>query len=241
MFIGIGTVANVAAIVSGGTLGLFFRGGLAQHYQDAVVRMLGLSSMFIGATGALTGMLSVQDGTLSTTSSTWIILSLVLGAIIGEFFNFEGRLEAFGEWLKKHASRGEDNRFVEGFVTASLVVCIGAMAIVGSLQDALLRDPSTLFTKSMLDFMSVLIFASTYGKGAIFSAIPVGILQGLTTLFASFLSPLFSPAVISSLSCLGALLIFCVGINLTFGNRFRVANLLPALILGPIFSAFITI
>ena len=93
----------------------------------------------------------------------------------------------------------------------------------------------------MLDFMSVLIFASTYGKGAIFSAIPVGILQGLTTLFASFLSPVFSPDVISSLSCLGSLLIFCVGINLTFGNRFRVANLLPALILGPIFSAFISI
>ncbi len=241
MFIGIGTVANVAAIVAGGTCGLFFRGGLAQRYQDAVVRMLGLSCIFIGATGALTGMLTVQDGILSTTSSTWIILSLVLGALIGEFFNFEGKLEFFGEWLKKHASRGDDNRFVEGFVTASLVVCIGAMAIVGSLQDALLGDPSTLFTKSMLDFMSVLIFASTYGKGAIFSAIPVGILQGLTTLFASFLSPVFSSDVISSLSCLGSLLIFCVGINLTFGNRFRVANLLPALILGPIFSAFISI
>lgn len=112
------------------------------------------------------------------------------------------------------------------------MVCIGAMAIVGSIQDGLTGNASTLYTKSILDFMIVMIFASTYGKGAIFSALPVGVLQGAITLCAGLLSPLFSSAVIANLSLLGDMLIFCVGINLSFGTKFKVANMLPALVLG---------
>ena len=134
----------------------------------------------------------------------------------------------------------EDHQFVDGFINASLVVCIGAMAIVGSLQDALLGDPSTLFTKSILDFMSIIIFTSTYGKGAMFSAIPVAILQGGVTVFASILNPLFSPLVVENLSFLGSILIFCVGSNLAYGPRFRVVNMLPALIVGPILTALLS-
>jgi uncharacterized membrane protein YqgA involved in biofilm formation len=239
MFTGIGTLANVAAILAGGLIGLCFKGGLKQQYQDTVIRTLGLSTIFIGAGGALSHMLVVEDGALTTSGPLSMILSLVLGTLAGEFLDFEGKLEHFGQWLKKKARGGEDSRFVEGFVTASLVVCIGAMAIVGALQDALLGDPSTLFTKSILDFMSVMIFTSTYGKGAMFSAIPVGILQGSVTIFAVFLNPLFSAGVIATLSFIGSILIFCVGINLAFGNHFRVANMLPALILGPVLASVI--
>lgn len=239
MFTGIGTLANVAAILAGGLIGLCFKGGLKQQYQDTVIRTLGLSTIFIGAGGALSHMLVVEDGALATSGPLSMILSLVLGTLAGEFLDFEGKLEHFGQWLKKKARGGEDSRFVEGFVTASLVVCIGAMAIVGALQDALLGDPSTLFTKSILDFMSVMIFTSTYGKGAMFSAIPVGILQGSVTIFAVFLNPLFSAGVIATLSFIGSILIFCVGINLAFGNHFRVANMLPALILGPVLASVI--
>ena len=114
---------------------------------------------------------------------------------------------------------------------------VGAMAIVGSLQDALDHDPSTLFTKAILDFMIIMVFSSTYGRGAIFSALPVGVLQGSVTLFAGLLAPLLSGTVIDSLSFIGSLLIFCVGVNLAFGDRFRVANMLPALIFGGIWAS----
>jgi len=160
---GIGTLVNVCAIILGGFLGLLFKGGLKQHYQDAVLRCLGLCTLFIGAAGGLSGLLSVSGTRLESGGSLGMILSLVLGTLVGERLNLEGRLEQLGEWLKARASRGEDSRFVEGFVTASLVVCVGAMAIVGSLQDALDHDPSTLFTKAILDFMIIMVFSSTYG------------------------------------------------------------------------------
>ena len=226
---GIGTLVNVCAIILGGFLGLLFKGGLKQHYQDAVLRCLGLCTLFIGAAG---GLSRLESG-----GSLGMILSLVLGTLVGERLNLEGRLGQLGEWLKARASRGEDSRFVEGFVTASLVVCVGAMAIVGSLQDALDHDPSTLFTKAILDFMIIMVFSSTYGRGAIFSALPVGVLQGSVTLFAGLLAPLLSGTVIDSLSFIGSLLIFCVGVNLAFGDRFRVANMLPALIFGGIWAS----
>lgn len=234
---GIGTIVNVAAIVVGGLIGYKLKGGLKEHYQEAVVKTLGLCTLFIGAAGGLSGMLAVQGDKLVSGDTLGMILSLVLGTLIGEFFDFDGKMERLGQWLKEKASRGEDSRFVEGFVTASLTVCIGAMAIVGSLQDALSGDPSTLFTKSILDFMIVMIFASTYGKGAIFSALPVGVLQGSVTLCAGLLAPLFSDGVIANLSFLGSILIFCVGVNLAFGNRFRVANMLPALVLGALWTS----
>ena len=231
--VGMGTIANVLAIVVGGCIGLLAKGGLKQHYQDSVIRSLGLATLFIGAGGALCGMLVVKGGgltTVSTRDTLFMILSLALGTLVGEFFDFDGKMERLGVWLKA-------NQFVQGFVTASLVVCIGAMAIVGSIQDGLSGDPSTLYTKSILDFLIVMIFASTYGKGAIFSALPVGVLQGAVTLCAGLLSPVLSQPVIDNLSFLGSMLIFCVGINLCFGTKFKVANMLPALVFGAVFTA----
>lgn len=240
--IGIGTIVNVAAIVVGGLIGLLFKGGLKEHYQEAIVKSLGLCTMFIGAAGALPGLLRVEDGALASApirDTLGMILSMALGTLIGEWLDFDGKMERLGAWLKAKASRGEDSQFIQGFVTASLTVCIGAMAIVGSIQDGLSHDPSTLFTKSILDFLIIIIFASTYGKGAIFSALPVGVLQGGVTLCAGLLAPVFSAAVIANLSFLGSILIFCVGVNLAFGSKFRVANMLPALVLGAAYTALL--
>ena len=234
--IGLGTIVNVTAIIVGGCLGTLFRGGLKDHYQTALTRTLGLATIFIGIAGALPGMLEVTDGHLAGKDTLGMVLSLALGTLIGEFLDFDGWLERLGRWLKERAARSDDARFVEGFVTASLVVCVGAMAIVGSIQDGLTGNPATLYTKSILDFTIVMVFASSYGRGAIFSALPVGVLQGSVTLLAGLVAPLFTPAVIANLSFLGSILIFCVGINLVFDNRFRVANMLPALVIGAVYT-----
>jgi len=238
---GLGTIVNVFAILGGGAIGLFLRGGMNPRYQEAIVRIMGLSTIFIGAAGALEHMLFVDGGKLTglpIKETLLMILSMALGTFVGEVLDFDGKLEKFGAWLKEKATRGDDNRFIEGFVTASLTVCIGAMAIVGSIQDGLSGDPSTLFTKSILDFIILIIYASTYGKGALFSAIPVAILQGGVTLCAGLLSPFFSPPVIANLSFLGNMMIFCVGCNLAFQAKFRVANMLPALIFGALGVTF---
>ena len=233
---GIGTVVNVLAILAGGCAGLVLKGGLKARYQQAVIQAMGLCIIFIGGAGALNGMLSVRDGVLTgldTRGTLGMILALAAGSLL------DGRMERLGGWLKEKASRGEDSQFIQGFVTASLTVCVGAMAIVGSIQDGMTGDPSTLFTKSVLDLIIVMIFSSTYGKGAVFSALPVGALQGTVTLCAGLLAPVFSPAVVDNLSFLGSILIFCVGVNLAFGNKFKVANLLPALVVGALYTALV--
>ena len=238
---GIGTIVNILAVLGGGTIGLFLRGGMNPRYQEAIVRIMGLSTIFIGAAGTLEHMLFVENGALTglpIKETLLMILAMALGTFVGEVLDFDGKLEQFGAWLKKKATRGDDSRFIEGFVTASLTVCIGAMAIVGSIQDGLSGDPSTLFTKSILDFIILIIYASTYGKGALFSAIPVAILQGGVTICAGLLAPVFSPAVIANLSFLGNMMIFCVGCNLAFQAKFRVANMLPALIFGALGVTF---
>lgn len=237
---GIGTIVNVGAIIVGGCIGLLLRGGLKERYQTAVVQALGLCTIFIGVSGALSGMFLVEGSALVGMSTKGTLgMILALGTLIGEWLDFDSKLERLGAWLKQKAARGDDSRFIEGFVTTSLVVCIGAMAIVGSIQDGLAGDPSVLFTKSVLDFIVLIIFASTYGKGAIFSALPVGMLQGGVTLCADLLAPVFRPAVVANLSFLGSILIFCVGVNLAFGNKLRVANMLPALVVGALYTVLI--
>jgi hypothetical protein len=231
MMIGLGTIVNAIAIVIGGAIGLVIKDGLKQRFQDTLMQALGLATIFIGASGAMQGMLSVNDGTIETKGTMLLIFSLVIGALIGEFLNIEERLEKLGEWLKKKVKIKKDDRFVEGFVTASLVVCVGAMAIVGSLQDGLTGDHSTLFAKAILDFMIIMVFASTLGVGTLFSGLAVGIYQGTITIFASLLKDVLTTTVISNLSFVGSVLIFAVGINICFGKKIKVGNLLPAMII----------
>lgn len=233
--IGLGTIANTLAVIIGSGIGLMIKSGLKPRYQETIMQALGLSTLFIGVSGAMSGMLKIIDNGIETQGSMLLIGSLVFGALLGEFLNIELRLEQAGEWLKKKVHIKNDNTFVEGFVTATLVICVGAMAVVGALQDGLQGDVSTLFAKSVLDFVIVMVFASTLGVGVTFSALPLLIYQGSITLFASFLKTFLSPIVIVNLSFIGSVLIFAVGINLCFNKKIKIANLLPAMIIPFLF------
>lgn len=228
-----GTIINVAAVIFGGILGRFVNAGAIKKYQDSLMSALGLCTLFIGISGVLSKMLVIKDGTLETTGTMLMIFSMVLGTIAGEFLRIEDHLTNLGERLKKAVGATQDARFVESFMANMLVICIGAMAIVGSLQDGLTGDFSMLAAKAVLDCVITLIFVSTMGIGAVFAAIPLGIYQGSITLLARFIEPFFSAALIGDLSLMGSVLITGVGINLTFNRGIRLANMLPA-ILGPV-------
>lgn len=231
---GIGTVCNVLAVLAGGGIGLCLKSGLSERFQNILMQACSLAVIFIGASGAMTGLLTVSEGTLSTQGSTLMVLSLVLGGLLGEALNIEQRMDDLGEKLRRRFSSQGDSNFVNGFVTASLVICIGAMAVVGAIQDGLNGDWSMLLAKSMLDFIIVMVFASTLGPGVLFSAIPLGVYQGSITLFASFIAPYMTDSLIAGLSFIGSVLIFGVGVNLLRPHSFRVGNLLPALLI-PVF------
>lgn len=238
--IGTGTIANMAAIIIGSTIGILLSNGLKQRFRDTIMYALGLAVMFIGITGALKGMFTVTGGELQTGNTMLMIASLAIGALMGEAINIEARLERMGEFCKKslHVKGEKGETFVEGFVSASLLVCVGAMSIVGSIQDGLTGDATMLYAKSVIDGVAVIIFASTLGAGVLFSAIPLGIYQGLLTISAKGIEPFLSDRLISNLSFIGSILIFAIGINMIFGKKIKTGNLLPA-VLVPVFYEFI--
>lgn len=229
---GFGTILNVAAIVLGGLMGGLFGKLLKETHQDALSKACGICVLFIGIGGALEGMLTVADGKVVSGGGLLIIGSLAIGGLIGELLNIEGGFERFGTWLRDKTGNGKDNHFVDGFVTASLTVCIGAMAIVGAIEDGLTGDYSILATKAVLDLIIILVMTCSMGKGCVFSAIPVGLLQGSITALSLLMKPLMTDGALANLSMVGNILIFCVGINLVWGKKIRVANLLPSIILA---------
>jgi uncharacterized membrane protein YqgA involved in biofilm formation len=235
---GLGTLINMVAIIIGGLLGILFGKFLKEQHQDSLTKVCGVCTLFIGIAGALEGMLSVADGGIKSGGAVLIIGCLAIGTLIGELLNIEGLFERFGEWLKIKTGSSKDKRFVEGFVTASLTVSIGAMAIVGAIQDALEADISVLVTKAILDLIIIMVMTSSMGKGCIFSAIPVGLLQGCVTALAILIKPLMTEAALGNLSMIGSILIFCVGVNLVWGKKVRVANMLPAIVFAVI-AAFL--
>ena len=237
--IGLGTIINCAAILAGGILGLLFGRFLKEDMQNSLTKACGISTIFIAIAGALESMLRIEQNTLVSRGSLLIVSCLALGTLIGEILNIENLFERFGEWLKCKTGNAKDSRFIEAFVVASLTVCIGAMAIVGAIEDGMTGDFSILATKAVLDLIIIMVMTCAMGKGCIFSAIPVGILQGSITLLARFVSPIMTQDALSNLSMIGSILIFCVGVNLVWGKKIRVANMLPAVILA-VLVAFIT-
>ena len=237
---GLGTIINTAAIVAGGAGGALFGRFLKENVQDTLTRVCGVSTLFIAITGALEQMLTIENGAIVSGGAMLVILCLTIGAVIGELLNLEGAFERFGKWLKRKTGNAKDKRFVDAFVTASLTVCIGAMAIVGSIEDGITGDYSILATKAVLDFIIIMVMSCSMGRGAVFSAIPVAILQGSITALAGLVRPLMTEAALNNLSMVGNVLIFCVGINLVWGKKVRVANLLPAIVIAVI-AAFLPI
>ncbi len=228
--VGLGTIINSAAIVVGGVFGHLFGKILNERIQDSLQKASGVCVLFIGIAGAMEGMLKLSGSSLSAGRSMFIVASIALGALVGEILNIEHGFERFGEWLKIKTGNAKDKSFVEGFVTASLTVCIGAMAVVGSIKDGISGDYSILVTKAILDLIIIMVMTCSLGKGCAFSAIPVAVFQGSITALARLIKPLMTDSALANLSLVGSILIFCVGVNLVWEKKIKVANLLPSLI-----------
>ncbi len=230
---GLGTIVNVVAIILGALIGMLCGKKIKADTRNSLTQVLGLCVMFVGGSGAIKGLLFTEGHAALPDSypTLMMILSLVLGTLCGELLKIETRLERFGEWLKSKVKAENDVGFVPAFVNTSLVVCVGAMAVVGSIEDGLLGQYTTLFAKALLDFLIVIMMASATGIGCLFSFLPVGILQGSVTAVAKLAQPLLTyGTAIADLSTVGAVMICAVGINLAFGKKFRVGNMLPSLI-----------
>lgn len=230
--IGLGTFINSVNIIAGGLIGHFAGRLLKPDMQDALNKACGVSVLFIAIAGAMEGMLRIEENALISGQSMFVVLCLTVGTAIGELLGIERGFERLGEWLKYKSGNGRDPDFTDSFVTASLTVCIGAMAIVGAIRDGILGDCSMLAVKAVLDFILIAVMTSSMGKGCAFSAIPVFIFEGSVTLLARLLAPFMTETAIFYLSLIGSVLIFCIGINLVWDKRIRVANMLPAMVLA---------
>lgn len=231
-----GTIINSLAIILGGLAGLCFGKFLKENVQETLTSACGISVLFLGISGAMEGMLKIEDSSLISQNGMMVVISLALGALIGSFLDIEQKFEDFGAWLKIKTGNAKDKRFIDGFVNASLTVCIGAMAIVGAIEDGLTGDSSILVTKAILDFIIIMVMSASLGKGTIFSALPVLMFQGSITLLARIIEPVMTIEALFYLSLVGNILIFCVGLNLVWGKKVKVANLLPAVILAILLS-----
>ena len=233
---GLGTMINVAAIVAGGMIGILFGRFIKERYQEILLMASSICVLFIGIGGVMEKMLVVSGGGLSTSGTMMMIGSFSIGSLLGEWLNLELRIEQFGEWLKKKTGNSGDHSFVNAFVTASLTVCIGAMAVVGAIQDGIAGDSSILMAKAVLDLVIIAVMTVSLGKGCMFSAIPVGLFQGAVTLLAQFIKPIMTDAALHNLSLTGSVLIFCVGLNLIWGKKVKVANMLPTIVVAVLWA-----
>ena len=234
-----GTLVNAAAIVAGCLIGLFFKRLISEKLNTALMQALALCTMATGITGIVQGGTEIVKSGLSGRYSLMMILSLVIGTVLGEAVDIDRRLESLGGRLETRFSSGGGGDFSRGFVTATLTVCVGAMAIVGALNDGLRHDPTLLYTKSILDFTVCIIFASTLGVGAIFSAGALLVYQGGITVFARFLEPLLPTAVVDQMSFIGSVLILGIGFNFIYKPRLRLANMLPAVFVPPVWYGIV--
>lgn len=225
----LGTVVNVCAILLGSALGLLLRKGLPQRLRDTVMQGLGLCVILIGLSGAI-----------CTADTMCVIISIVVGGLVGAAVNIEKRLEILGNLAQRKLARGGDG-FARGFVTASLVYCVGAMAIMGALDSGLKGDHATLIAKSALDGISAIIFASTLGPGVAFSALAVLVYQGAITLMAGWLKPLLTDAIVTEMSAVGGLLIVGIGLNMLYDKHIAVGNLLPAIFVPMVYFPLISL
>ncbi len=224
----IGTLVNTLAAVAGGLLGTLLKKGIPQRLADLVQKGLALCVLYIGIKGSFAG-----------TNTLVTILSMVLGAIIGGLLDLDDKLERLGAWVQSRFSKkGGGGKVAEGFVTACLLFCVGSMAVVGSLQSGLTGNHETIFTKSMLDFVSAIILASSLGLGVCLSGAFVLVYQGAIVLLARWAAPILSDYVVAEMSCAGSLLIVALGLNMLGIAKLKVSNLLPAMFLPLILCLF---
>ncbi|MBW2266047.1 MAG: DUF554 domain-containing protein [Deltaproteobacteria bacterium] len=213
----LGTIVNTLSIIVGSLVGLLLRGGIPERYSQIMMHAIGLAVVLIGLKTAL-----------ETPAILVVILSLAIGSILGEFLRIEDRLEQFGDWLGRRLSK-DSKGVAKGFVSTSLLYCVGAMAIVGAMESGLTGNHQTLYAKSILDGIGSVVFASTLGIGVLFSSVSVFVYQGFITLTASFLKQFLLPDVVSQMSAVGGLLIMAIGISLLEIKKIKIGNMLPAI------------
>ena len=229
---GLGTLVNMAAILIGSGLGLLLKNGIPKRLQTTISSAVGLCLIFVGITGAIKGLMNVSGTTFETKDTLVVVICMAVGAAIGEWLDLEQKMENLGDWVKSKLPRGAStSNFTEALVSTSLVFCIGAMEIVGSIEDSLNHDYTILFTKAVMDGVLSVVFAASMGIGVAFSMFPIGIYQGGITLLAGLVKPYLTDLMIGRLSCIGSILIFALGLNLTIGTKIKIANLLPAVFL----------
>lgn len=233
---GLGTLINVGGIIIGGVAGLLFGRFINKSMQKSLMLVLGVCTIFIAVQGVLEKMLIVKDDTVTTTGHLMLIFSLTLGTVIGELIDLDRGFDRFGYFVREKTHNTGDSGFINAFVTSSLTVAIGAMAIMGAIQDGIMHDPSILAVKALLDMVIIMIMTSVMGKGCIFSAIPVAILQGSITILATLISPIFTPAALANISLVGSVLIILVGVNIVRPGSVKVANMLPSIVLAVVWA-----
>jgi uncharacterized membrane protein YqgA involved in biofilm formation len=213
----LGTIVNTLSIIIGSLIGLLFKGSIPEKYSKTIMHGIGLAVILIGLKTAL-----------RTDAILIVIISLAIGSLFGELLRVEDRLNQLGNWIGRRLSKDSEG-ISKGFVSASLLYCVGAMAIIGSMESGLTGNHQTLFAKSILDGIGSVLFASTLGIGVLFSAVSVFIYQGLITLTASSIKPFLLPEVVSQMSAVGGLLILAIGIGLLEIKKIKIGNMLPAI------------
>lgn len=222
---GLGTIANAAAIICGALAGIVLRRGLPEKWQQTIMQGVALCIVVIGLQMAF-----------KTANIVIVVVSLVIGSIIGEYFDIEDNLQKFGSWIASKVYHGKDGSFAaqlaRGFISSTLIFCIGAMAVVGALQDGLKQDPTILYAKATLDGIISVILTANLGIGVAFSAFSVFIYQGCLTLLAAFLQTVMTEAVLNEITACGGVLITAIGINMLKILEIRISNQLPAIFIA---------
>ena len=242
--IGLGTIVNAGAIMVGGMGGLVSRRFLKERYQETIMKAMGFAIIVMALGSTLSQMFVVNiseeagqlRGNLDVQGTMMMIVSLAVGALLGEIIDLNQWFERFGTWLRDKTGNQKDGHFIDAFVSASLTVCVGAMAVIGAIQDGISGSHDTLYAKAILDLIIIMLMTASLGKGCIFSAIPVFVFQGTITLLARQAAPIMTDTAVSNLSLVGNVLILCVGTNLIWPKTIRVANVLPALVIAVVFA-----
>lgn len=220
---GLGTILNIITVLIGGSIGLVVGERFSKNLHQAVIGVNGFVSTIIGIQMALTSK-----------NILIVLISLVIGVIIGELLNIHGRLEPFSKKMEERFSKGEKGNFARGFLTTSLLFCIGPMTFLGSIQDGLTGDIKLLSIKSVLDGFTSIVFASAFGVGVLFTIITILIVQGSLTLLAGSLSSILTPDVIAEVTGVGGIMVISIGLGLLEIKKYKTANMLPALIIAPL-------
>ena len=231
-----GALINGALIIIGGLTGRLVGRLVTEKIRETVIKGIGVSVMMMGISGTLSKMFMTESTGITTEGSIMLVVCMAIGAVIGEAVDIDGGMDRFGEWLKQKTGNARDNEFVDAFVTTTLIVGVGAMAVMGSIEDGLSGDNTVLIVKAIIDLITVTFLSSALGKGCLFSFIPVTLFEGILTMLAGLLSPIMTKQALDALSLVGNSMMVMIGINMFAEKYFRAGNYLPSLIFAVLWT-----